>query len=166
MTPCSAKGTECDSWAGGGSRLGRRSSRARTATNGEVFRRGVDLIPRRQVQRGVLLKALTEEELRDIKSGKRVNAERHAILVRGAMLEDMAIAFRRVAYAGAHEKGRKLREAVLIAGAIVKLGDHIAVTTFVSSGAPPNQEIPPEQGRRQLSPSEDAYVEIREEDVP
>lgn len=40
------------------------------------------------------------------------------------------------------------------------------VTKFVSSGAEPNQEIPPDQGRRQLSPAEEGYVEVREEDVP
>ena len=148
--------------------------------NGEVFRRGVDLVPRRQLQRGILLKALTEQELRDIQSGKRVTgqaAKRHAILVRGAMLEDTAVAFRRAAYGAAHERGVALQEAAIAAGIAIRLGDHIAVhlddkpvapprvTQFISSGAEPNQEIPPGQGQRQLSPAEEGFEEVREDEV-
>lgn len=94
----------------------------------------------------------------------------------GAMLEDLAIGYRRVAYAISHGTGRSLREAMLVAQGIVKLGDHIAahlddsalprVTTFVGSGAVASREVPPDQGQRILTPGEDPYVDVREEDVP
>ena len=139
---------------------------------GEVHRRGVDLIPRKQVERAALLKALTEAEYRDIKSGKRVNGKRHALLVRGAMLEDMAIGFRRIAYEAAHGKDWTPAAGALL----IKLGEHIGVylddkpatltrtTTFVPSPGEPSKEIPPEQGR--LSAAEGAFEEVREEEVP
>lgn len=127
------------------------------------------------------MKALTEEELRDIRTGKRVNGKankRYTALVRGAMLEDMAIAFRRVAYACAHESGRRLQEALGVARAIVGLGDHLAEhldqkpasvtrsTEFVFSGPESNQEVPTATGQAKLSPAEDGYETVDPDEFP
>lgn len=67
---------------------------------------------------------------------------------------------------------------MMIAGAIVKLGDHIAAflddkpvgptrtTTFVFSGQEPNQAVPPDAGQRRLSPAEDGYETVDPDEAP
>jgi hypothetical protein len=129
----------------------------------------------------VLLKALVAEELRNIQSGKRVTArtaKRLTLLIRGAMLEDMALALRRAACGAAHERGVELQEAAMAANIVLKLGDHIAIhlddkpatlprgARFISSNVQPNEEIPAGAGQPQLSAAEGRYEDFTDSDAP
>ncbi len=135
-------------------------------------------MPRKPVVAAVQMQALAQE-LRDPRTG-RLSRSKWAKGVRAAGLKDFLRGHVRALYVLAHGDPQ---EAATLASALTRLGDYFAVhlddkapsqgrtTTFVFSTAPPDQTIPPDQGRRRLigsgpvppAPGEDGYVEIEPE---
>src|SRR6266446_10539857 len=153
----------------------------KNSQSGKTFQRGPDVLPRRPVVSAVQLQALAQEQLRDPRTG-RLSRSKWAKGVRAAGLKDFLRGHVRALYVLAHGDPQ---EAATLASALTRLGDYFAVhlddkapsqgrtTTFVFSTAPPDQTIPPDQGRRRLvgtvpvppAPGEDEYVEVGEEDA-
>jgi len=141
-----------------------------------VFRRGPDILPRKQIVATLQMAALGQQQSRDPKTG-RLSRGKRARLARGAGMRDLFRARTRLLYVLAHGDAQ---EAATLASAVTRTGDYFAaylddkptgqprVTKFILSTEEPSQEVPPDQGQRRLggpSAAEEGYVEVREEDA-
>lgn len=133
--------------------------------------RSPDRIPRKQVIATVQLIAISQEQIRDPRTG-RLSRSKWARGIRAAGLQDLIRAHARLLYALAHGDPQ---EAATLASAITRTGEYFATylddkpatgprtTIFMGSGQVPSQEIPPTPAG--LTPAEGAFESVDESDA-
>lgn len=114
-----------------------------------------------------------QPQVRDPRTG-RLSRSKWAKEIHGAGLRDFIKAQMRALYALAHGDAQ---EGVMVANGVVRLGEFFGAylddkpagpgrtTIFNFPPGEPNQEIPADQGKRQLSEAEGRYEEVREKDA-
>ncbi len=129
-----------------------------------LFRRGPDLVPRKQIARAIMMRALAALQWRDPKfrTGNPSTSKR-AAPIRGAMMDELVIWGQKIAARG-RVSGREGYLWLKILDEIAYLLDDKAPgptrsTQFIFTGEAPNQEVP--ERHKGLKPAcDDGFSEV------